>query len=89
MYKPYMRKAGPANEVSALGLRVRRQRCYRREKRTFRGALYKVAKAELPINPVPGPSVIGYYEDQFVRSGDQWKFAERKMVAEFAQPGLF
>ena len=26
-----MRKAGPANEVSALGLRVHRQRCYRRE----------------------------------------------------------
>ena len=31
VYKPYMRKAGPANEVSSLGLRVRRQRCYRRE----------------------------------------------------------
>ena len=26
-----MRKAGPANEVSALGLRVRRQRCYRKK----------------------------------------------------------
>ena len=42
-----------------------------------------------PITSIPNPALVGHYEDHFVRTGDGWKIASRKLQMAFVDPTQF
>jgi ketosteroid isomerase-like protein len=52
--------------------------------------LYKGKSAgDKPIMPVPGPAMVGHYEDRFQKTTEGWKIAERRAVVKFLDPAQF
>ncbi len=35
------------------------------------------------VSPLPGPALVGEYQDRFVRTEDGWRISERKIVVSF------